>query len=110
MSAQAIDKSHSVKPFPAMMLVPMCCLVNAEEQDAYPTQQDEPDDIQSNTSSWDEDLSTIIWEAYSHPKSFFQVETGLYLRVSPMPVFDECFVEEGASYRKFGTRPEDWER
>ena len=110
MSAQATDESHSVQPFPAMMLVPMYCLVNAEEQDAYPlsTRQNEPDDIQSNTSSWDEDLSSTIWEAYGHPKSFFQVETGLYLRVSPMPVFDECFVEEGASYRKFGTRPEDW--
>ena len=25
-----------------------------------------------------------------------------------MPVFDECFVEEDAGYRKFGARPEDW--
>ena len=116
MSAQVTEKSAGSHPklpaLPTMMLVPMYCLVNAEEpqQDVYPlsTQQDEPDDIQSNTSSWDEDLSSTIWEAYSHPKSFFQVEQGLYLRISPMPVFDECFVEEDAGYRKFGTRPEDW--
>ena len=116
MSAQVTEKSagsHLKLPaLPTMMLVPMYCLVNAEEpqQDVYPlsTQQDEPDDIQSNTSSWDEDLSCTIWEAYDHPKSFFQIEQGLHMRISPMPALDDCFVEEDAGYRKFGTIPRDW--
>ena len=61
MSSQVTEKSAGSHPklpaLPTMMLVPMYCLVNAEEpqQDVYPlsTQQDEPDNIQSNTSSWD---------------------------------------------------------
>ena len=57
MSAQVTEKSAGSHPklpaLPTMMLVPMYCLVNTEEQDAYPlsTQQDEPEDIQSKTSS-----------------------------------------------------------
>ena len=56
-----------------------------------------------STSSWDDDLYTTLKTVYEDNSKWQFVEDGLWLRANPLPLFDQCYVEEdNGDYRIFG--------
>ena len=107
----------SAPPASQMMLVPIYCMVSAEQvpNDVFAASTaDEAaalgEDAQSSVSSWDDDLCSFLWTAYNFPKDWTKVEQGLHLRAKALPCFESVFVEEAETgdYRRWGTLPNDW--
>ena len=99
-----------------MMLVPIYCMVSAEQVPtdlfaASTTDEAVVEDAQSSASSWDDDLCSFLWTAYNYPKDWTRLEQGLYVRAKALPCFESIFVEEAETgeYRRWGISASDWQ-
>ena len=115
MSAQ-VASAASAPPASQIMLVPIYCMVNAEQVHtdvfaASTTDDAVVEDAQSSASSWDDDLCSLLYTAYQYPKDYTRLEQGLYVRAKALPCFEQIFVEEAETgeYRRWGISSSDWQ-
>ncbi len=91
----------------AMMLVPVFYMAPLPETSSCPetyheTATCEPS-CSDSTSSWDDDLYAMLKAIYEDNSKWQFIEEGLWLRANPLPLFDQCYVEEdNGDYRIFG--------
>ena len=58
---------------------------------------------------WDDGTYAQLRYVYDEAATWFEFEEGLWIRASPLPLLDHCYIEfDDGRYRSFGTRADFW--
>ena len=101
-----------------LMLVPIFYMAPLQETSSCPeTYRETAETVacepscSDSTSSWDDDLYMTLKTVYEENSKWHFVEDGLWLRANPLPLFDQCYVEEdNGDYRIFGANNNEFSR
>ena len=90
----------------APVLLPVMYAVPFEQLPAFslPPPQDDSSECSRSVTESSDDVSAQLECAIAHGKCWTEIEGNLFVRVFPMPLLSQCFVEDDAGeFRAWGT-------